>query len=148
MTPSTTIEELVGRVEAATGADREIDGLIWKACEEKPGDDWQLMGSGVWHRRDPDDYVAFDVPPKLTASIDAALALAERVLPGLSPGVSQNVHHGNWYAWFADGEQRADGQFTSTEVAEANHDFSAPLAIILATLKALSRIKGDHNDEA
>jgi hypothetical protein len=32
-------------------------------------------------------------------SLDAAKALHEAVLPGWFPGISQNIHFGDWYAW-------------------------------------------------
>lgn len=76
----TDLNLIARKLEEAAEGSRELDGVIWKACEEKPGDDWQMM-SGAWHRRDPDDYVAFDTPPSLTSSIDAALALVDRIYP-------------------------------------------------------------------
>jgi len=35
-------------------------------------------------------------------SLDAAKALHEAVLPGWFPGVSQNIHSGEWLAWVQD----------------------------------------------
>jgi hypothetical protein len=32
-------------------------------------------------------------------SLDAAKALHEAVLPGWFPGMSQNIHFGDWYVW-------------------------------------------------
>lgn len=70
------IEGLVERLEKASGPDRRLDGEIWKAVTEKPGDVWtNAFSGGVWHRRDTDDHLAFESPPRFTESIDAALAL-------------------------------------------------------------------------
>lgn len=64
--------ELIAKLEAATGPDRALDGEIFKACY--PNRDWLEFADG-WCARDPDDGCAFDVAPKYSASIDAALTL-------------------------------------------------------------------------
>lgn len=76
---------LIERLEAAEVGSRELDAAIWYAlietCGGKPDRDM------------------IDRWPAYTTSLDAALALAERVLPGCCPGVSQNVHSGVWFSW-------------------------------------------------
>lgn len=70
------LESLIEKLAALSGPDRVMDGEIWKAVTEKPGDVWtNWFDDGVWHRRDPDDRCAFEGPPRLTESIDAALSL-------------------------------------------------------------------------
>lgn len=56
---------------------RVLEGRIFKALEEKPGDDWSDdFEEDVWHRRDPEDHCAFDVPPRYLT--DATTALSTR----------------------------------------------------------------------
>jgi hypothetical protein len=66
------MDSLIDRIEAATGADREIDGLIFKAVF--PDRDW-VEFDDCWAARCPDDSIAFDMPPYYSASIDAAMGL-------------------------------------------------------------------------
>lgn len=89
------LKALLERVRNATGPDRGLDGLLARdvegwiphfALEGEDIIDWPWMG-GHWHLPgDPDaddcQQAPSDEPPAYTASIDAALALVERVLPG------------------------------------------------------------------
>lgn len=76
--------ELIARLEAAEVGSRELDAEVWDIEDDRPrwsfGDDFPI------YKRDPDDSVAFDSPPPYTTSLDAALALAERV--GLKPALA------------------------------------------------------------
>lgn len=65
----TTLETLLERVKSATGPDRELDALIAHTLGQRfiEGDDEENIPLGL---------------PMFTASIDSALALVERVLPG------------------------------------------------------------------
>lgn len=71
MTPE-TVDDLVRRVEAATGPDLELDALIycWHCSKSAFADASERMAYLRW------------AAPDYTASIDAALALVERRLPG------------------------------------------------------------------
>lgn len=53
-----------------------LDGEIFKAFEELPGDVWDdgIGEEGVWHREDANDRGAWDGPKPLTESLDAVLA--------------------------------------------------------------------------
>lgn len=86
MTP-TTLTQLADRLEKAAGADRELDADLWLAFT--PGA--SRKQSPVNHKASGTTYVIDETRdathrlitvPEYTASIDAALALAERVLPG------------------------------------------------------------------
>lgn len=85
------LEELIERVKAATGPDREIDGAI--AAALKLGDnlpDWAKKWAGEWKPtiqgsvvlmhgdRTPGPHFS---APSFTASIDAIVALIEAKLP-------------------------------------------------------------------
>lgn len=71
--------ELIARLEAAEVGSRELDALIWDIEDSRPRH--SLDGDFPTYKQDPDDSVAFDSPPSYTTSLDAAIALAERVLP-------------------------------------------------------------------
>lgn len=82
----TDLSELLERVKAATGPDRELDGAIevmarrfdaYRAgLDDTTRAHWKHNGSTVYDGNT--GYVAAN----FTASIDAALALVERCLPG------------------------------------------------------------------
>ena len=113
-----TLTDLFARVEAATGPDRELDGALWRKLIfdpqlARPGNDWTLTPN-LGRKK-----------PRYTASIDAALALAERVLPG--------------WAWMLRG---SFAKLWEPHGKPPGNDFDAmgrspALAIIAAILKAL-----------
>lgn len=75
MKTMTDMEDLARRYHDAAAPDRTLDGEAFKALEERTGDDWSNdFSDEVWHRRDPEDSVAFDPPPHYGGSVDAAFA--------------------------------------------------------------------------
>lgn len=112
------LAELLERVCAATGPNRALDLMIkaalsnvlsamtYEECEERVAD---REAFDAWSATSP-----------YTASIDAALALVERMLPGKLWGVDTR------------GVYRAQ-----VGLSKANHFHSAPLAILAALLSAL-----------
>lgn len=119
------LTELIERVEALSGPDREASRDIW-----------MYFGTPEWKRA----YIEAQAPcgcpheqaveysvrhlPDITASIDAALSFAERVMPG--------------WTWCV-GTDGSDDFFANVwnGVEEANaYAPTPPLAIILATLRA------------
>jgi hypothetical protein len=83
----TDLTALLERVEKAESASRELDGLIAKAFGELPAEAW-WMTENVYGE-DAEQWVSggygkykFYEPEPYTASIDAALALVEKKLPG------------------------------------------------------------------
>lgn len=142
--------ELITRLEAATGPDREIDLDIAVGLKIAPGGEkWERRNGrydqgGSPHLRenrapDPGPWPTFSAQP-YTASVDAALALLERVLPGWAGMVS-----------FGPSEmQRADVWGPVKEIGEAEDgtpvemrddgDGEAPtpaIALCIAVLRAL-----------
>lgn len=86
----TDLPTLIARVEALSGPDREVDGLVAQAFGEIPSDArwddcWFSGHYGAYKFHDPAEY---------TASLDAVVALAERVLPGWRWGIMTAV--GPW----------------------------------------------------
>lgn len=140
MTPDMTdLSELIERVEKATGPDRELDTCLW--LKFTPGATRRVVH--VKHAHSPAEWDIDETReasgqlitvPAYTASLDAALALADRVLPGCW-----------WMA--AKGRLRASEPLygarlffgTDEAIGEAEHEQSAALAIVLALLKALSQ---------
>ena len=82
------LTELLERVKAATGPDRELDGDVWLAVISGatrrnvmaawPDEDV------IWEYHDPERNTMFrdNMIPRLSASIDAAVAIVERKMPG------------------------------------------------------------------
>lgn len=114
------LPDLLRRVEAAKGADRELHYLIWGALQgvrqSVPADLGFYRGS----LRYPDWEVG---GPSVTASLDAALALCERTLPGWE------------WARGMDGEMVLfKGYWTDRHVGRAK---TPALALLSALLRAL-----------
>ena len=85
--------------------------------------------------RDP-DYAAWAVKAH-KGSLDAAKALHEAVLPGWSPSVGQNVHHGYWFATVMRAEN-------GTIAADTTGTGPCPArAWLLAILRALHSMEPD-----
>jgi hypothetical protein len=134
----TDISELIERVKAATGPDRELDALLYAIVADHrtvrenmhPEFGRQLLAR---NNRPPHDEYWLDHPatvfPAYTASIDAALALAERVLPGC--------------VWTIEADACWLRVLTEDDVAEFQGNKAGmggkwtPLAIVLALLTAL-----------
>lgn len=124
---STNLAGLLARVKTATGPDRKLDYAIFTAFA--PMD----VGS-YWHPTEGNQY---------TASIDAALALVERMLPGHRWGIStHSIKSGakNERGWplHADGFRAHVTERSALRPMPSIADApTAPLAILAATLSAL-----------
>jgi hypothetical protein len=104
----TQLQSIRDRVANATGPDREIDYAIY------------TYSTGLWRT---DDF------PAVTSSIDAALALVERVLPGWE-----------WSVWASGGVFGATIYNTPEDEIEpcvSAQAPTAPLAILKAFVAAL-----------
>jgi hypothetical protein len=139
----TDLRALRERVAGLQGPDRGVDGLIardllgWLPYFDLDGDrllDWH-QAAGHWHlpgdpcdgRHSVDDERNPD-PDEFTASIDAAVALIERVLPGCVGDVDFGHAHA---------DQPGARLFVPSEIG--NHAAEAPtpaLALLLALLDA------------
>lgn len=122
MTLSTDLADLLARVEAATGPDREIDGLLYCMEDEVIQRCWPH-----WGREQREN-----LTPRYTASLDAALALVERVLPGSTVDIgSDDNETGRFYYGVVWPEGRSAG-------SETNSRHSMALALVASLLRALS----------
>lgn len=90
------LSELIAKLEGLSGRDREVDADIYVAFfipQERVGRIDRLGGCVGWWPKDAPYESAIDVPP-YTASLDAAVALVERKLPGTDWQVSNGNEDG------------------------------------------------------
>jgi hypothetical protein len=126
--PGTTLVELIAKVEAATGPDRELDHWLSSLMIEGGG------SKGFGFHRDRAAWVAASIENRwnaahFTSSVDAAISLASRLFP-IGKG------KGKWH-WYVDDMTAAvwpDGNYDESAVEAA----TPALALVLATLRALS----------
>lgn len=142
----TDLSSLIARLEKAEKPDRGLDAKISAVLEphlfDAPG--FTPIRPIPEFRYDPAENVIrfeggglMDVRffPAVTSSIDAAVSLAERVLPGLSKIQPETYVGGEYHHCEIETE---DGDF------EAHNCPNAAIAICLATLHALDQ-KGSSN---
>lgn len=116
------MRELIAKLEAATGPDRELD---WRIAEKFDIPD-RWPASTQWPPFSPKSKYDKSIPT-LTASIDAAVALAERVLPDAGWAVAVNRI-----------DRRYVGRIWSGEIddGKANAGSTPALALCIAILRA------------
>lgn len=126
---------LIERLEAATGPDRELDGLIFKATNPNVIQTYRGLpdyATELVHEEGKQAHTARTIDiPFYTSSIDAAMTL---VPEEWSFSVGQNVHHKYWHALVQ--RVAADGEIESF-AETSNH--GASLALCIAALKARSQ---------
>lgn len=133
----TNLQELLDRVKAATGPDRELDAGIAEATAQVPEGAIRMHGLPGTAKYATGGYTVWDTPA-YTASIDAALALTERVLPGwVVADLCQNSRHAG-DPWGCTLAIYYGSTPSKNKAASSGYDFStASLAILAATLSAL-----------
>lgn len=122
--PPSDLTSLVERVEGASGADRELDALLLPVFDPA----LQVRHNSVWRGKLCCGSLTDCLPP-YSASVDAALALVERVLPGCGYDltfVPGNDHPFDAYLWPDSG---------GPEIGEG---VTPALAILSALLRALT----------
>jgi hypothetical protein len=137
------LAELLERVRAATGPDEMLAADI--CVHLQYGGGGSEGASNV--RTDPDweGELLFEIGtedcvnpiPKLTASIDAALGLVERVLPGCSWRIQRNLDGRDWAELY-----RRKGEFFDVW-SEGGFQATPALAILAALLSALIAQKAE-----
>jgi hypothetical protein len=112
-----TISDLITRLEGAEGADRELDIAVARA--------FLLPWSREWT----------PPAPPYTSSLDAALGLAERVLPGSRWMVERHFDGSGWAMIHAK-------PGTERDMTEAK---TPALALVLAVLKGKEMTSGSES---
>ena len=108
-----TVDDLIRRVETATGPDRELDV------------DLSAHFGGIFYQHPPWSTQTYVTPAPLTASVDAALALVGKVFPGCRYATG-NGEQGP-FCWI---EPKGRGGTLTAHAA------TPALAILLALLRA------------
>lgn len=124
------LERLLTMVKAATGPDRELDEDILKHLG------FHSWAGRMSYRKSP-IWIDFG-SSEITASIDAALALVERTLPGwIVSDLCQNSRHAG-DPWGCELSVYYGSDPSKNRSAFSGYDFpSAPIAILAALLTAL-----------
>jgi hypothetical protein len=95
------LEQLLKRVRAAKGADREIDGALFDAlCIDKSVSAEHMAKRAVANDREHGTQWAAGIKwlPRFTDSLDAITALVERELPGMT-GIIPLTSDGEAWLW-------------------------------------------------
>lgn len=129
---------ILERLRAATGPDRSLDVAIWFDLVE-PRYLWTQDREQYWHVNRAGTAMTpvwqDDTPlrhaPEYTSSIDAALALVERMLQGCSKEIS--FEDDEWYFRFLS----AKGGIPIPVVGHVFPHKTAPLAILTALFAAI-----------
>jgi hypothetical protein len=123
------LEQLLERVRAAKGADREIDGDIAEAFEIAPSHLPRVthITSWLWAQFVEPDWETWEAPA-FTSSIDAALELVERKLPGWFGEDGRHTWGSHAILYTGEGSGRARIECYAP---------TRPLAILAALLSAL-----------
>lgn len=118
------LSALIERLEKASGPDDALNREVCIAAGVVPRIEapFNAAGEGV------------EVYPPVMWSIDAALAFVERVLPGVHWQIAFDPEQRFWVGVGQPGE-REDG-----------YSHYAPLAILIASLKALQEREGDGSN--
>ncbi len=126
------LSALIERLEKLTGPDRDVDEAI-QAWSVGATIEWQeYAGRNAYHR--DDSWVSIGALQPLTASLDAAIALVERILPGHGRigCKGQQLATDPMYAY-----QILPNDFASHQepIGEAEHDCEA-ICLLIAALRA------------
>jgi hypothetical protein len=138
--------ELLERVKAATGPDRELDVMIGAALNfdvesmAMPfGDYVGLMGvEKTAIQAESHQSILRDGLPRFTSSIDAALALVERKLPGWTVANLSQQDDKTWYCELREGHLTSYSRVAASNVTYGHRPGNLPLAILAALLSALT----------
>lgn len=139
--------DLITRLSKLDAPDREVDALIVAELEPhifdapgftpiRPIPSFRIGSEGNTIRFEGGGIMCLSYFPRYTASVDAAIALAERVLPGWTfehigqdyiraSGLDNDVMPMGWTVEISDGSQTVQGQAPTF-----------PLAICIALLRA------------
>lgn len=142
----TDYTDIIDRLEKADGPSRELNLAIFRLFH--PEYDGYVEGrGGLVHPNDSTDMRELSNVrwPAYTASLDAAVALVERMLPGWAKGVDDGPET---HLAFVDTNDYSVRMFGARHTAEAS---TASIALLIAMFKALQAqeiAETDSTDEA
>lgn len=147
------LTSLISRLEAAEGPSRELDGMIFRAINpDVPDEDWRDFQDDVWCMRDPEDAIAFIVPPKFTESMDAAMTLMPAGVNLLDLTLSYDTLEPPCYPaisirWYPPNKQGADwhGQVSSAPTIPLTMCLAA-IELRASSLKARAKLSEARHD--
>lgn len=145
-----TLKGLLERVRGATGADREIDFDVarWEGwTQHSDADDPVYTGRvSQWWAEPGCEWSTYSQPSYVTRSIDAALELAQRILPGAMWAVG--CMEGGPFCRLVYPNARAGGWGHSVSMEQEGGPPTEALAILSALLSAkLDLLTREHADE-
>jgi hypothetical protein len=130
VTDMTKYADIIDRLEKATGRNRDIDVAIAAAAIPKSAGSW-IDQDHPWCNDHPEDEEA----PEFTASIDAAIALVERMLPEANCyGVEKEP---KCWTGYVSRNCVSDGHWLKEASAP-----TAPAALLIALFRALEAKEG------
>jgi hypothetical protein len=141
----TNLNDLIERLEKAEAGSRELDADIFRSLGYKVkmlGHKGPLAGRFLAYPPDGPDRCE---PARLavTSSLDAAIALVERVLPGWSIELISSHNPKSWVSFVAPPARRdpehsiSDAWRAGISKLRATRAPTAPIALCIALLKAL-----------
>ena len=133
----TALKELAEMLDAATGPSRELDAELAVVFDGK------TFGVGIWSSMLVGEDGNFFPVPDYTSSVDAALALVERLLPGAT-----TVHAQQWKHPTAERPESWTWELSIYPRGRTTATYSptAPIAILRALVAALAT--HEKTDEA
>lgn len=146
MTDTQALRDLEKRLSEAKGPDREIDVHLYAAFSDlpiKPASSWCVMDKFQFAYTDERKdrralYLHEDDVPEFTASLDAAVALCERVLPGRGLMIGRGKTRPSEPLWgvelYADDLVKIGAPYRIIARAESE---TPALALCLAIVRAL-----------
>lgn len=153
----TPLDELIAKVEGASGPDRELDARLWCAVEGYRFD--RIEVEAVPYSAATPAFVHFNgatsirlsLINRMTASLDAALALVEAKRPGCMVALAgpwvwaAHTERAGQPIWCAEvAECTETGDLGRAEVNDLEHKAATPaLAICLALLRSLAQQEGE-----
>jgi hypothetical protein len=166
MVERAAIPALIERLEKAEGPDREIDVLLWREFgwseirDPERNSVTDILGPDVrvntrtiseaidlFLHTDANGIARAWNVPRLTASLDAALALVERVLPERGWFVGSRDDGSDLYCAGVDGELQHTGSTPWGPSESYREPIQAesrtpPIALLIAALKAIAQTDG------
>lgn len=121
-----TLQELIARVEAASGPDREIDARIYLYCSDARNEFVADDGAGVRYKdfERQGRHLSWDRVPNYSRSVDAVTTLI----------MGANL---SW-DWWVNSSGKAGIRFDDYEAGVAGDGSTPALALVAALLRALA----------